>query len=148
MPGPRRRGGRSPKHASRRRPHVVVCLTAALSLGLLACVRHSAVTPADIGLVASEIYLADVPAHGHEGDFAGVLLLVNASAAPVRIDNVRTDCGCTAVDWPRGSAASGDTLRIPVVLDCRRSGLAEHEVEVWVRGRRAPLRAVVTAECP
>ena len=155
MPGPRHLYNRSlaglrlsPKPPSRRRPHALAGLASTLSLGLLGCGHQPTGTPANVRLLETEIYLTEAPARGDEGDFAGVLLLVNGAGGPLRIDNVRTDCGCTAAEWPRGSAAPGDTLRVPVVLDCRRSGYVEQEVEVWVEGLRGPLRALVTAECP
>lgn len=98
-------------------------------------------------LLEPEVYLARAPA-ASGGGLAGTLSLVNASAGTLTVDNVRTDCGCTVADWPREPVAAGDTLRIPVRLSCRRSGLAEHEVAIWIRGLRRPLRALVRADCP
>lgn len=122
-----------------------------LSLGgllLLACTRRVTSHSNAVTIVEGEVYLTRGAATASGGDFAGVLRLVNGSENSVTIDNVRADCGCTAVDWPRTPAAPGDTLDVPIVLDCRRSGPAQHEVEVWVGGLRAPLRAVVLADCP
>ena len=78
---------------------------------------------------------------------ADTLWLVNPGVSPLIIQNVRTSCGCTVASWPEGAVPAAARVAIPLQFRCLRSGYVEKEIEVWVKGRKKPLRAMVMAEC-
>jgi hypothetical protein len=60
----------------------------------------------------------------------------NVSNDSVRIDNVRTDCGCTASDWDEQAVAVGDTGKIVVQYHANRTGSFKQRLVVWIKGQR------------
>lgn len=60
----------------------------------------------------------------------------NISTAPITIDNVRPNCGCTTPDWTFDAIAAGDTSAIRVVFDARHPGYFRKKVRVFFSNER------------
>jgi hypothetical protein len=67
----------------------------------------------------------------------------NTGSKPLIIDNVRTPCGCTAVEWPEAPIAPGDTAAIVVEFNAAQTGYFYKVVKVFFRGIRGGDRLVV-----
>ena len=48
--------------------------------------------------------------------------LWNKSTKKMTIHSVKTDCGCTKVDYPKGSIAGGEHFQVKVTYDARQLG--------------------------
>jgi Protein of unknown function (DUF1573) len=60
----------------------------------------------------------------------------NTSIAPIIIDNVRTDCGCTATDWEETPVSMGEKGKITITYDSRKTGYFKKKITVWLHGQR------------
>ncbi len=60
----------------------------------------------------------------------------NISNAPIIIDNVRADCGCTATDWEETPVAVGEKGKISITYDAAKSGYFKKKITVWLHGQR------------
>jgi len=61
---------------------------------------------------------------------------VNTGSEAILIDNVRTDCGCTAPDWKDEPILPGAEGMVTVYYDARDKGYFIKPVKVFFRGRR------------
>lgn len=61
---------------------------------------------------------------------------LNTGTEPVLIDNVRTDCGCTAPDWKDEPVLPGAVGVVTVYYDAHDKGYFLKPVKVFLRGRR------------
>lgn len=61
-------------------------------------------------------------------------VLKNKGTQPLLIDNVRTPCGCTAVDWPEMPISPGDTASVLVEYNAAQSGYFYKTVKVFFHG--------------
>ena len=60
----------------------------------------------------------------------------NISDRPVVIDNIRTDCSCTALDWSSKPIAPQAESKVTVRYDARSTGAFRKKISVWLRGQR------------
>ncbi len=109
-----------------------------------ACFRGSGTTNESFSLIESSVALVPDPS---SAAYVGSVLVVNRSARPMTVDNVRTDCGCTVADWSDAPTPGGDTLTLPVALKCRGRGEQAHTLQIWLAGVRKPLIATVVGAC-
>ncbi len=70
--------------------------------------------------------------------------LINSGTAHLVIDNVRTPCGCTAVDWPELPLAPGDTTSITVEYNAGQAGYFAKTIKVFFHGMRGAERLEIT----
>jgi hypothetical protein len=70
----------------------------------------------------------------------------NLTDAPVVIDNVRTECGCTATDWDESPVAGGEKGKITVTFNAQRAGYFQKKITVWIRGQRKPEKLLIEGE--
>ena len=70
----------------------------------------------------------------------------NISEAPLLIDNVRADCGCTAPDWEEEPVVAGKTGKITVTYDAAKSGYFKKKLTVWIKGQRKPEKLEIEGE--
>lgn len=68
----------------------------------------------------------------------------------LQINSVRTSCGCTEADYPKGLIAKGDSFSINVTYDARQLGHFEKEVAIFSNASDEPfylkMRGVVVEE--
>lgn len=65
-------------------------------------------------------------------------ILRNKWPKPLVMDNVRTPCGCTAVDWPEMPIPPGDTASVLVEYNAAQTGYFYKTVKVFFHGVRGP----------
>ncbi len=65
-------------------------------------------------------------------------ILKNKGPKPLVIDNVRTPCGCTAVNWPETPVPPGDTASVLVEYNAAQSGYFYKTVKVFFHGVKGP----------
>lgn len=68
-----------------------------------------------------------------------VFKLTNKSSNPLRITNVRTDCGCTSVSFPKEEIEPGGTGEICVSYNAELLGHFSKSVAVYVEGVKEPV---------
>lgn len=64
---------------------------------------------------------------------------LNTGNEPILIDNVRTDCGCTAPDWDESPVQPGAVGMITVYYDARDKGYFLKPIRLFLRGQRKPV---------
>ncbi len=67
----------------------------------------------------------------------------NQTDKPLVIDNVRTDCSCTASDWATAPILPKATGQITVSFDSKQTGYFHKKVTVWIRGQRKAEKLVI-----
>lgn len=70
----------------------------------------------------------------------------NLSDKPLVIDNVRTDCSCTASDWVSAPVLPKETGKITVTFDTDKTGYFRKKITVWIRGQRQAEKLVVEGD--
>jgi hypothetical protein len=70
----------------------------------------------------------------------------NLSNAPLIIDNVRTDCSCTASDWDAAPIAPNATGKITVEYDAKKKGFFKKHLTVWLRGQKQSEKLMIQGE--
>jgi Protein of unknown function (DUF1573) len=60
----------------------------------------------------------------------------NDSPQPIRIELVRTDCGCTAAKYTETPVQPGDTGVVSIEFDAAQSGVFRKKILVFFDGRR------------
>jgi len=76
------------------------------------------------------------------------LILRNVTEEPFIIENIRSSCGCTAVDWPRDPIEPGAVVSIPVAFRCTKGGYVEKHLDVYLSHLEKRERIYVLADCP
>ena len=70
----------------------------------------------------------------------------NISDKPLVIDNVRTDCGCTASDWEETPVPSGQTGKITITFDALKVGYFHKKITVWIQGMKKSEKLSIEGE--
>lgn len=70
----------------------------------------------------------------------------NLSDKPLVIDNVRTDCSCTASDWASAPVLPNEIGKVTVSFDTAKIGYFRKKVTVWIRGQRQAEKLVIEGE--
>ena len=70
----------------------------------------------------------------------------NTSNAPLIIDNVRTDCGCTASDWEETPVEAGAQGRITIHFDASKTGYFKKKITVWIKGMKKAEKLSIEGE--
>jgi hypothetical protein len=60
----------------------------------------------------------------------------NTTNTTLTLDNVRTDCGCTATDWDIAPVPAGGTGHIKITYDAAKMGYFKKKITVWIRHQR------------
>ncbi|MDZ7878134.1 MAG: DUF1573 domain-containing protein [Saprospiraceae bacterium] len=70
----------------------------------------------------------------------------NLSNAPLTIDNVRTDCSCTASDWNIEPIAPDAIGKITVEYDAQKQGYFKKRLTVWLHGQKQAEKLQIVGE--
>ncbi|MBQ0157508.1 MAG: DUF1573 domain-containing protein [Bacteroidales bacterium] len=70
--------------------------------------------------------------------------LTNAGDAPLLIRDVRTDCGCTSVDYPQTAIAPGESANLTVSFDAQQLGHFTKYIGVYTNEREQPDYLTIT----
>ncbi len=75
-----------------------------------------------------------------------IFIFKNLSDNPIVIDNVRTDCSCTASDWATTPILPKETGKVTVTLDTHKTGYFRKKITVWIHGQRQADKLVIEGE--
>jgi hypothetical protein len=75
-----------------------------------------------------------------------VFEFVNQAAIPLVVDNVRTECGCTATEWEETPVLSKQKGQIKVRYDALKKGYFKKKITVWLHGQRKPEKLWIEGE--
>jgi hypothetical protein len=70
----------------------------------------------------------------------------NLSNTPLVIDNVRTDCSCTASDWDAEPIAPNGIGKITVDYDAKKKGYFKKHLTVWLHGQKQAEKLMIQGE--
>lgn len=73
---------------------------------------------------------------GQGSEAVHVFTFKNLTNKPIVIDNVRTDCSCTASDWETAPIEPQETGKIKVSYDTKKTGYFRKKLTVWIRGQK------------
>ena len=68
-------------------------------------------------------------------DAVHIFTFKNLTDKSLVIDNVRTDCSCTASDWATTPVLPKATGQITVSFDSKQTGYFRKKITVWIRGQ-------------
>jgi hypothetical protein len=80
------------------------------------------------------------------GDAKHIFTFRNRSNAPLIIDNVRTDCSCTASDWDAAPVAPNAIGKITISYDAHKKGYFKKHLTVWIHGQKQAEKLVIEGE--
>lgn len=72
--------------------------------------------------------------------------LENKGTRPITISSVKTDCGCTRVDYPRKSIGGGESFSVSLTYDARMLGHFVKQAAVYFSGQKEPLMLKMTGQ--
>jgi Protein of unknown function (DUF1573) len=79
-------------------------------------------------------------------DVKHIFTFRNLSNAPLIIDNVRTDCSCTASDWDDAPIAPNAIGKITVEYDAKKKGYFKKHLTVWLHGQKQAEKLMIQGE--
>ena len=92
----------------------------------------------------------DVGKTGYQMPVTAVFEFRNNSIRRLRIDAVKADCNCTAVDYPKGEIVSGEKFQVKMTYNARQLGHFDHQAAIVSNGSRKPfyirMKGVVLAD--
>lgn len=92
----------------------------------------------------------DVGKTGYEQPVTAVFDFYNKNVRHLRIEDVRPDCYCTVVDYPKGEIGVGDHFQVRMTYDARQLGHFDKQAAIVSNGSKKPvyirMRGVVLAD--
>ncbi|MEY3051310.1 MAG: hypothetical protein RLY31_1095 [Bacteroidota bacterium] len=70
----------------------------------------------------------------------------NTGTAPLQIETIRTDCGCTVPAWPLKPLPPGGTDSIQVAFDASGRGRFEKHLRIFFLGMPRPYKLTIAGE--
>jgi hypothetical protein len=80
------------------------------------------------------------------GEAIHVFTFKNLTDKPIVVDNVRTDCSCTASDWDTAPILPKETGKITVSYDSKKTGYFRKKLTVWISGQHKPEKLIIEGE--
>ena len=71
---------------------------------------------------------------------------INVSDAPLIIDNIRTDCSCTAPDWEKTPTLPHEKGVIVIQFHAEKTGYFQKKISVWIHNQRKPEYLMIEGE--
>ena len=81
---------------------------------------------------------------GYRVPVTATFQMENKGSHHLTIKKVLTDCGCTRVDYPRKSIASGEAFTVSLTYDARMLGHFVKQAAVYTNGQKEPLMLKMT----
>lgn len=86
----------------------------------------------------------DIGRMGYQKPATAVFECQNKSNRRLRIEDVKPDCYCTTVDFPRGDIGSGDKFQIRMTYNGRQLGHFNHQAAVYTNADAKPFYITMT----
>ena len=81
----------------------------------------------------------DVGKTGYQMPVTAVFEFRNKSIRRLKIDQVKPDCNCTAVEYPKGEIGMGDRFQVKMTYNARQLGHFDHQAAVISNGSKKPI---------
>jgi len=81
----------------------------------------------------------DVGKTGYEQPVTAVFEFYNKKVRHLRIEDVRPDCYCTVLDYPRGEIAVGEHFRVTMTYDAKQLGHFDKQAALVTTGSSKPI---------
>ena len=92
----------------------------------------------------------DIGKTGYQMPVTAVFEFRNKSLRRLKIDDVKPDCNCTTVDFPKDEIGMGDKFEIRMTYNARQLGHFDHQAAIFSNGSKKPIyiriKGVVLAE--
>ena len=111
--------------------NIIIILTLCLFMGGSQAARAQKVT-----VVADTV---DAGRTGFRVPVTATFTIHNGSSRHISIKEVKTDCGCTSVDYPTNNIAAGETFTISLTYDARMLGHFTKQAAVHYSHSKQPL---------
>ena len=82
----------------------------------------------------------------HNRDTSFTFVFKNMDTLPILIDNVRTDCSCTALEWLSEPIASQNTGTIKLIYHAPKVGYFRKKMSVWIHKQKRPEFIYISGE--
>ncbi len=82
----------------------------------------------------------------HKVPVQKTFVFTNESTDSIRLDNVRTTCGCTSPIWSNQYVMPGDTSHIVIEYDAQDTGEFYKQIKVFIRKQRKPEKLLIFGE--
>ena len=89
--------------------------------------------------LVAEKTVVDVGRTGYQTPITAVFELRNKGSRRMKIEAVKPDCYCVAVDYPKGEIGGGDKFQIRMTYDARQLGHFNQQAAVISNGSQKPL---------
>lgn len=111
----------------------------AARLLLAAAMIAGAPSTATAQRIIAERTVADVGKTGYQHPVTAVFEFRNKSIRRLKINDVRPDCHCTAVDFPKHEIGIGERFQVRMTYDARQLGHFDHQAAVVSNGSKKPI---------
>ena len=78
-----------------------------------------------------------------EQSYRDSIKLMNIGPDTLFIQDIRSSCDCTQVEWTQPSVAPRESVGYPIVFHPDTSGYFEREIEIWCNVKESPIRILV-----
>ena len=89
--------------------------------------------------LVAENTTVDVGRTGYQKPITAVFELYNKSNRRLKIEAVKPDCYCVAVDYPKGEIGGGEKFKISMTYDARQLGHFNQQAAIISNGTKKPL---------
>ncbi len=79
----------------------------------------------------------------HKKHAFATFVLTNVSDDSIKIDNIRTACGCTSPIWNNDYVMPGDTSHIVIEYDSEDKGEFYKQIKVYIHKQRKPEKLLI-----
>ena len=106
--------------------------------------------PASAQKLEAEKMIVDVGRTGYQMPVTATFEFKNKSHRHLKISEVRPDCYCTSIDFPRQEIGAGDNFQIKMTYDARQLGHFDHQAAIVSNASKKPvyirMKGVVLAD--
>ena len=81
----------------------------------------------------------DVGKTGYQMPVTAVFEFRNVNIRGLKIEDVKPDCNCTVVDYPKGEIGVGDKFQVRMTYNARQLGHFDHQAAVVSNGSKKPV---------
>ncbi len=82
----------------------------------------------------------------HNKDTSFIFVFRNIDSIPITLDNVRTDCSCTALEWLTEPIAPQKTGSIKLIYHAPKVGYFRKKMSVWIHKQKKPEYIYISGE--
>jgi hypothetical protein len=108
-------------------------------IGLSFIICHLSFSPARAQKIEADKTTIDVGRTGYQMPVTATFEFKNKSHKHLKISEVRPDCYCTNIDYPKEQIGAGDKFQIKMTYDARQLGHFDHQAAIFSNASKKPL---------